>query len=154
MGGVVRRFEGGRKLDAVRVNRNYEQFLDWTKKTLQDAGTPGRMAYGALHSIKRGVMDIFVDAGVFDYLGLKYIGPVDGHSLEDPEQAFSPARDFGGPVVVHAITEKGRGYKPAEDDVADRFMRLAGFIPRRVCREEVARFGWTSVFAEEIVKLS
>lgn len=99
VGGVVRRFEGGRKLDAVRVNRNYEQFLDWTKKTLQDAGTPGRMAYGALHSIKRGVKDIFVDAGVFDYLGLKYIGPVDGHSLEDLDGIFPCAglwRTCGG----------------------------------------------------------
>ncbi len=154
VGGVVRRFEGGRKLDAVRVNRNYEQFLDWTKKTLQDAGTPGRMAYGALHSIKRGVKDIFVDAGVFDYLGLKYIGPVDGHSLEDLEQAFSLARDFGGPVVVHAITEKGRGYKPAEEDVADRFHAIGRIHPETGLPVEVARFGWTSVFAEEIVKLA
>lgn len=154
VGGVVRRFEGGRKLDAVRLNRNYEQFLDWTKKTLQDAGTPGRMAYGALHSIKRGVKDIFVDAGVFDYLGLKYIGPVDGHALEDLEQAFSLARDFGGPVVVHAITEKGRGYKPAEEDVADRFHAIGRIHPETGLPVEAARFGWTSVFAEEIVKLA
>ena len=154
VGGVVRRFESGRKLDAVRVNRNYEQFLDWTKKALQDAGTPGRMAYGALHGLKRGVKDIFVDAGVFDYLGLKYIGPVDGHSLEELETAFSLAKDFGGPVVVHAITEKGRGYKPAEEDVADRFHAIGRIHPETGLPVEVARFGWTSVFAEEIVKLA
>ena len=98
VGGVVRKFEGARKLDAVRVNRNYEAFMDWTKKTLQDAGAPGKMAYGALHSIKRGVKDIFVDAGIFDSLGLKYIGPVDGHNIEELEQAFTLAKEYGGPA--------------------------------------------------------
>ncbi|MFT3942867.1 MAG: 1-deoxy-D-xylulose-5-phosphate synthase [Ancrocorticia sp.] len=154
VGGVVRRFESGRKLDAMRVNRNYEQFLDWTKKTLKDAGRPGRMAYGALHGLKRGVKDIFVDAGVFDYLGLKYIGPVDGHSLEELEQAFSLAREFGGSVVVHVITDKGRGYKPAEENIEDRFHAIGRIHPETGLPVEVARFGWTSVFAEEIVKLA
>ena len=110
VGGMVRRFEGARKLDAVRVNRSYEMFMEWTKRTLQDAGAPGKMAYGALHSIKRGVKDIFVDAGIFDSLGIKYVGPVDGHDVEELEQAFTLAKEYGGPVVVHAITEKGRGY--------------------------------------------
>lgn len=154
VGGVVRRFEGVRKLDAMRVNRSYETFMDWTRRTLQDKGTPGRMAYGALHSIKRGVKDIFVDAGIFDSLGLKYVGPVDGHSLEDLEQAFVLARDFGGPVVVHAITEKGRGYKPAEEDIADRFHAIGQIHPETGLPVAPARFGWTSVFAEEALKMA
>ena len=128
--------------------------MEWTKRTLQEKGTPGRMAYGALHSLKRGVKDIFVDAGIFDSLGLKYIGPVDGHSLEDLEQAFVLARDFGGPVVVHAITEKGRGYKPAEEDIADRFHAIGKIHPETGLPVAPARFGWTSVFAEEALKMA
>ncbi|MGO1593731.1 MAG: 1-deoxy-D-xylulose-5-phosphate synthase, partial [Ancrocorticia sp.] len=152
VGGIVRRFEGARKLDAVRVNRNYEAFMDWTKKALQDAGAPGKMAYGALHSIKRGVKDIFVDAGIFDSLGLKYVGPVDGHNIEELEEALTLAKEYGGPVVVHAITEKGRGYKPAEEDVADRFHAIGKIHPETGLPIAPARFGWTSVFAEQILK--
>lgn len=154
VGGMVRRFEGARKLDAVRVNRSYEMFMEWTKRTLQDAGAPGKMAYGALHSIKRGVKDIFVDAGIFDSLGIKYVGPVDGHDVEELEQAFTLAKEYGGPVVVHAITEKGRGYKPAEDDVADRFHAIGKIHPETGLPVAPARFGWTSIFAEQILKLA
>lgn len=154
VGGMVRRFEGARKLDAVRVNRSYEMFMEWTKRTLQDAGAPGKMAYGALHSIKRGVKDIFVDAGIFDSLGIKYVGPVDGHDVEELEQAFTLAKEYGGPVVVHAITEKGRGYKPAEDDVADRFHAIGKIHPETGLQVAPARFGWTSIFAEQILKLA
>ncbi|MCF2706320.1 1-deoxy-D-xylulose-5-phosphate synthase [Arcanobacterium haemolyticum] len=150
VGGVVRRFEPVRLLDSIRVNRNYENFMDRTKQALQDAGTPGRMAYGALHSIKRGVKDIFVDAGIFDSLGLKYIGPVDGHKISDLEEAFTLAREYGGPVVVHAITEKGRGYTPAEQDSADRFHAIGKIHPETGLPVQPARFGWTSIFAEEI----
>lgn len=150
VGGVVRRFEPVRKLDSLRVNRNYENFMDWTKQALQEAGTPGKMAYGALHSLKRGVKDIFVDAGIFDSLGLKYVGPVDGHSVEELEAALTLARDYGGPVVVHAITEKGRGYKPAEEDVSDRFHAVGKIHPETGLPVAPARFGWTSIFAEEI----
>lgn len=150
VGGVVRRLEPVRRLDSIRVNRSYENFMDWTKQTLQDAGTPGKMAYGALHSLKRGVKDIFVDAGIFDSLGLKYVGPVDGHSIQDLEEALTLARDYGGPVVVHAITEKGRGYKPAEEDSVDRFHAVGKIHPETGLPVAPARFGWTSIFAEEI----
>lgn len=154
VGGIVRRFEGARRLDAVRVNRSYEAFMGWTKKTLQDAGTPGKMAYGALHSIKRGVKDIFVDAGIFDSLGMKYVGPVDGHNIAELEEALALAKEYGGPVVVHAITEKGRGYKPAEEDVADRFHAIGKIHPETGLPLEPARFGWTAVFAEQMLKLA
>ncbi|MBE6483725.1 MAG: 1-deoxy-D-xylulose-5-phosphate synthase [Actinomycetaceae bacterium] len=154
IGGMVRRFDPVRRLDTLRVNRNYEQLMDRTKRALQDAGTPGKMAYGALHSLKKGVKDIFIDAGVFDSLGLKYIGPVDGHDMPELEEALTLARDYGGPVVVHAITEKGRGYKPAEEDEADRFHAIGAIHPETGLPIVPERFGWTSVFAEEIRKLA
>ena len=154
VGGLVRKFDPVRRLDSIRLSKSYEAFLDWTKRTLRDAGPPGRMAYGALHSIKKGVKDIFVDAGIFDSLGLKYIGPIDGHNLDDLIEALTLARDYGGPVVVHAITEKGRGYEPAERDVHDRFHAIGAIHPETGLPIAPERFGWTSVFAREIARIA
>lgn len=154
VGGIVRRFDPVRKLDAVRVNRDYENFLDWGKRTLQDGGLPGKLTYDALRGIKKGMKEIFFDAGIFDSLGLKYIGPVDGHDIVSLEEALRMARDFGGPVVVHAMTEKGRGYKPAEENKADRFHAVGKIHPETGLPMEPSRFGWTSIFAEEILQIA
>ncbi|MCI7551559.1 MAG: 1-deoxy-D-xylulose-5-phosphate synthase [Actinomycetaceae bacterium] len=152
VGGIIRHLDPVRKLDAVRVNKNYEQFLQWGKRTLKGAGAPGQVAYGALRSIKRGMKEILIDAGIFDSLGLKYLGPINGHDIAELEEAFAMAKHFGGPVVVHVITEKGRGYKPAEDNSDDHFHAIGKIHPETGLPLEESRFGWTSVFAEEIVK--
>lgn len=148
VGGMARRF------DHMRVNRNYESLLDWGKKTLRSTGAPGRLAYDALHGLKQGVKDVFFDAGIFDSLGIKYIGPVDGHDMEALEQALRLAKEYRGPVVVHTITEKGRGYQPALDDDADRFHAVGKIHPETGLPVAPSRFGWTSVFADEIVRLA
>ncbi|MDD9205771.1 1-deoxy-D-xylulose-5-phosphate synthase N-terminal domain-containing protein, partial [Georgenia sp. 10Sc9-8] len=101
-------------MDALRTTRSYERVLDWGKRTLQRSGRPGRMTYDALHGLKKGVKDVVAPQGLFEDLGIKYIGPVDGHDTTAMEFALTRAKAFGGPVIVHAITEKGRGYVPAE----------------------------------------
>ncbi|WP_216386829.1 1-deoxy-D-xylulose-5-phosphate synthase [Arcanobacterium phocae] len=154
VGGIVRRIDAVRRMDAMRVNRSYERVLNWGKRTLQKSGLAGQLTYDALHGLKRGMKDVFVDAGIFDSLSLKYLGPVDGHDLAELEEAFTMARKYGGPVVVHCITEKGRGYKPAEEHEADRFHAVGVIHPETGLPVEPSRFGWTSVFAEEIVEIA
>lgn len=154
VGGIVRRIDAVRRMDAMRVNRSYERALDWGKRTLQNSGLAGQLTYDALHGLKRGMKDVFVDAGIFDSLSLKYLGPVDGHDMAELEEAFTMARKYGGPVVVHCITEKGRGYKPAEEHEADRFHAVGVIHPETGLPVEPSRFGWTSVFAQEIVKIA
>jgi 1-deoxy-D-xylulose-5-phosphate synthase len=88
---------------------------------------------------------------MFEDLGLKYVGPVDGHDAAAVEFALQRARTFGGPVIVHVITEKGRGYSPAEQDVADRFHAVGQIHPETGLPVAPSRFGWTGVFADEIV---
>ncbi|SDU81253.1 1-deoxy-D-xylulose-5-phosphate synthase [Arcanobacterium phocae] len=154
VGGIVRRIDAVRKMDAMRVNRTYERALSWGKRTLQKSGLAGQLTYDALHGLKRGMKDVFVDAGIFDSLSLKYLGPVDGHDMSELEEAFTMARKYGGPVVVHCITEKGRGYKPAEEHEADRFHAVGVIHPETGLPVEPSRFGWTSVFAEEIVEIA
>jgi len=142
-----------RHLDALRTTRQYEGMLSWGKRNLPRYGVPGQMAYDALYSLKKGVKNLIRPQGLFEDLGLKYLGPVNGHDLAEVEHALSSAKKFGGPVLVHVITEKGRGYKPAEEDVADRFHAVGQIHPETGLPIAPSRFGWTSVFADEIVKI-
>lgn len=140
-------------LDVLRTTRGYEDVLAWGKRTLRRSGPPGRFAYEALHGLKKGIKDVVAPQGMFEDLGIKYVGPVDGHDVGQVEQALRRAKAFGGPVIVHVITEKGRGYVPAEQDVADRFHAVGVIHPETGLPVAPSRFGWTSVFADEMVRL-
>jgi len=140
-------------LDSLRTTQGYESVLTWGKTTLRRSGPPGRLAYEALHGLKKGIKDVVAPQGMFEDLGLKYVGPVDGHDEQAVERALRRARAFGGPVIVHVITEKGRGYTPAEQDVADRFHAVGQIHPETGLPLAPSRFGWTSVFADEIVRI-
>ncbi|MDN4481599.1 1-deoxy-D-xylulose-5-phosphate synthase [Demequina muriae] len=140
-----------RKLDGIRINPRYEQFLGWGKRTFENRGPWRNFAYRTVMHGKRAVKGLITEPGMFDDLGLKYVGPVDGHDLRQVEAALTAARDFGAPVIVHVLTEKGRGYTPAEEDVADRFHAVGRIHPETGLPVKPSRFGWTKVFAEEIV---
>jgi 1-deoxy-D-xylulose-5-phosphate synthase len=140
-------------LDVLRTAQGYESMLTWGKRTLNRSGAPGRAAYEALHGLKKGIKDVVAPQGMFEDLGLKYVGPVDGHDEPAVERAMRRAKAFGGPVIVHVITEKGRGYTPAEQDVADRFHAVGQIHPETGLPVAPSRFGWTSVFADEIVRI-
>ncbi|MCL2455142.1 MAG: 1-deoxy-D-xylulose-5-phosphate synthase [Micrococcales bacterium] len=143
-----------RHLDVMRTTRSYESVLEWGKSTLRRSGFAGRFAYEALHGLKKGIKDVVApQQGMFEDLGLKYIGPVDGHDEASVERALGIAKEYGGPVIVHTITEKGRGYTPAEQDVADRFHAVAPIHPETGLPLAPSRFGWTSVFSDEIVAI-
>lgn len=140
-------------LDTLRTTQGYEAFLDWGKRALFRSGPPGRFAHRWLHGLKKGLKDVVAPQGMFEDLGLKYVGPVDGHDVAALEHALSRAKAYGAPVIVHAITEKGRGYTPAEQDVADRFHAVGVIHPETGLPVAPSRFGWTSVFADEIVAI-
>lgn len=141
-------------LDALRTTHAYDRLLDWGKSTLQAGGPVGRLAYDALHGLKKGVKDVLAPQGLFEDLGIKYVGPVDGHDIVAMEFALTRAREYGGPVIVHAITEKGRGYQPALDDTADRFHAVGVIHPETGLPVVPARFGWTAVFSDEILRIA
>src|SRR5690606_36104577 len=140
-------------LDTLRITRGYENVLAWGKRTLRRSGPVGRLAYDALHGFKKGIKDVVAPQGMFEDLGIKYMGPVDGHDVRAVELALRRAKAFGGPVIVHVMTEKGRGYVPAEQDVADRFHAVGQIHPETGLPVAPSRFGWTSVFADEMVTI-
>ena len=137
-------------LDALRTSAGYEKALAWGKQHLLSHGMPGRAAYDALHGLKSGIKDALIPQVMFEDLGLKYIGPVNGHDISAVETALRRARSLGAPVLVHMITEKGRGYTPAEEDIADRFHAVGPIHPETGLPVAPERFGWTGVFADEI----
>ncbi|SDQ49774.1 1-deoxy-D-xylulose-5-phosphate synthase [Quadrisphaera sp. DSM 44207] len=142
-------------LATLRTTRGYERFLEWGKTTLQRGGTPGRLAYDTLHGMKKGLKDIVAPQGLFEDLGLKYVGPVDGHDVVALEHALARAKAFGGPVIVHALTRKGNGFTAAEADDVDRFHAVGVIDPET--GQSLAAPGegtaWTSLFADEMVQV-
>ena len=108
-------------LSTLRVTQGYERFLDWGKEVLHKTPVVGAPIYETLHGVKKGIKDIVAPQGMFEDLGLKYLGPIDGHDFVALEKALAQAKQFGEPVLVHVITEKGRGHQPAIEDEAEKF---------------------------------
>jgi 1-deoxy-D-xylulose-5-phosphate synthase len=142
-------------IDSFRATPAYERALDWWKKKLQNGGPVGQFTYKSLHAMKKGIKDWWAPQGMFEDLGMKYIGPVDGHNLQAMEHALSTARHYAGPVIVHAMTEKGHGYAPARAHEADQFHAVGIIDPET--GEPTGSAGaqsWTSVFADEIAAIA
>ncbi|NDZ77643.1 1-deoxy-D-xylulose-5-phosphate synthase [Streptomyces sp. SID10853] len=140
-------------LATLRTTDGYERFLARGKDLLGRTPVVGKPLYETLHGAKKGLKDFIAPQGMFEDLGLKYVGPIDGHDIEALESALERAKGFGGPVIVHCITEKGRGYKPAEQDEADHFHGIGPIHPDTGLPIAAAGMDWTSVFGEEMVKL-
>ncbi|MFD8751344.1 1-deoxy-D-xylulose-5-phosphate synthase [Kitasatospora sp. NPDC059577] len=141
-------------LATLRTTQGYERFLSWGKDALQRTPVVGQQLFETLHGAKKGLKDFIAPQGMFEDLGLKYIGPIDGHDMTALESALTKARGFGGPVIVHCLTEKGRGYHAAENNDEDRFHAVGKIHPETgLPIQSGGGRSWTSVFAEEMVAL-
>jgi 1-deoxy-D-xylulose-5-phosphate synthase len=155
IGGVARH------LAAIRVSQRYEQVLDYIKTTVTRAPLVGHPLYGTLHGIKKGLKDVLQPQVLFEDLGLKYVGPIDGHDEQMLEHALRTAADYGGPVIVHAITRKGFGYLPAEENEQDHLHQVpAGAGPAQQAGAQAgqpvpapANRSWSDVFADEMAAI-
>ncbi|MBD3784703.1 MAG: hypothetical protein IE926_17430 [Micrococcales bacterium] len=136
-----------------RTTRGYERFLDWGKRNVSRTPVVGGAMYETLHGVKKGLKDIVAPQGMFEDLGLKYIGPIDGHDEPAVEAALRKAKAFGGPVLVHVITQKGKGYDPAVTDEADQFHAVGVINPETGLPLEIAGRSWTDEFADTMVQL-
>jgi 1-deoxy-D-xylulose-5-phosphate synthase len=141
-------------LASVRVSQRYEQVLDYIKTSLTHAPLFGPPLFETLHGIKKGLKDVLQPQVLFEDLGLKYLGPVDGHDERVLEHALRRARMFGGPVLVHVITRKGFGYQLAEENEEDCLHQVsparAGSAAARPARNYPV---WTQVFGAELAAI-
>lgn len=140
------------RLTALRTQPAYEHALDAGKRILKSIPRVGESAYSMMHAVKAGIKDAVSPQELFSDLGMKYVGPVDGHDIVALESALRRAKDFGGPVVVHAVTQKGHGYAPAENHIADQMHACDPIDPLTgVPVGGPKALGWTSVFSQELI---
>lgn len=141
-------------LATLRLSPRYEQLLDTVKEALERTPVVGRPLYETLHAVKKGLKDAIAPQAMFEDLGIKYVGPVDGHDPAVVESALRRAKGFGGPVIVHVVTRKGYGYRPAEDDVEDCLHSPSAFDVETGKSLASPTERWTNVFAEELIAIA
>ncbi|WP_304325323.1 1-deoxy-D-xylulose-5-phosphate synthase [Corynebacterium frankenforstense] len=136
----------------LRMLRTYDRVMEQGKSTLKSLGWVGERTFEALHAFKEGVKSQVLPDQMFPELGIKYIGPVNGHNLKALGNVLRYAREFEGPIIVHAVTEKGRGFAPAATESPD-LMHSTGVIdPVTGKSRKVAGPSWTSAFSAELVR--
>jgi 1-deoxy-D-xylulose-5-phosphate synthase len=141
-------------LAQLRMTQRYESVLDFIKTTLPRTPVVGAPVYETLHGVKKGLKDMLAPQVMFEDLGLKYVGPIDGHDEPALERALERARGFGGPVIVHVLTRKGHGYAPAENNDEDRLHQVAANTdPLTGAPMKASARTWSHVFADELLRL-
>ena len=140
-------------LTTLRASKEYERILGRGKRMLHNTPVVGKYIYGTLHGMKKGIKDMVAPQGMFEDLGFKYLGPINGHDIAAMEKTLQMAKEFGAPVIVHAITEKGRGYTPAIEDMAEKFHAVGIVDPVTGKPLKASAPSWTNVFSEEITHI-
>jgi 1-deoxy-D-xylulose-5-phosphate synthase len=146
-------------LSSIRVSQRYEQVLDLIKTTVTAAPLVGNPLFGALHGAKKGLKDFLQPQVLFEDLGIKYIGPIDGHDEQSVEHALRHANEYGGPVLVHVITRKGFGYALAEQNEEDRLHQVPGTSGKPAplsagsATPQPAKRSWSNVYGDEMVAI-
>lgn len=144
-----------RYLNDVRTDKNYRRLYKFSKKLFYKFGLVGRLVYSAARGAGKGLLSTFAPQGMFPNLDIKYIGPVDGHDLAAMEQALRQAKKYSSPVIVHAITQKGKGFDPATLHEDDQFHAVGKINPDTgESLEESSGETWTGAFGDEILKIA
>lgn len=145
-----------RFLNTVRTRRTYRDLYLTSQKAFDRLGPPGRAVYRGVRGGMHGFLARFSNnEALYSNLDIKYIGPIDGHDEQAMEEALSQAKNYGAPVIVHAITQKGKGYAPAVHDEADQFHAVGKIDPET--GEPISTSSaptWTGVFSDRLVTLA
>ena len=139
-------------LGRIRAQHGYDEFMELGKKRLKSMGWVGERTFDALHAVKEGVKSTVLPTEMFPELGIKYIGPINGHDIDAVVRALSYARDYDGPIIVHTVTEKGHGFAPAVNEPKDQMHSTGAIDPVTGVSKGQKQPGWTAAFSEELIK--
>lgn len=139
-------------LGRIRAQHGYDEFMELGKKRLKSMGWVGERTFDALHAMKEGVKSTVMPTEMFPELGIKYIGPINGHDVDSLVRALSYARDYDGPIIVHTVTEKGHGFAPAVNEPKDQMHSTGAIDPVTGVSKGEKQPGWTAAFSEELIK--
>ena len=141
-------------LNTIRTESWYRNGYRISKKVFSAFGRPGRALFNSIHAAGHTIFTQNAPRGIFPNLGIQYIGPIDGHDLAAMEEALQRAKGLNAPVIVHAVTQKGRGYNPALSDEADQFHAVGQIDAESgLPIKKSSTQSWTSVFADEMVEI-
>jgi 1-deoxy-D-xylulose-5-phosphate synthase len=107
-------------LTSLRLNPTYVQTRERLRMLLRELPAVGDLAYSGVHGVTSAIRELVAPHTFFEALGVRYAGPINGHDIAATEQVLRNAAEWDGPIVVHLLTQKGRGYAPAEDDEVQR----------------------------------
>ena len=141
-----------RTLNGIRTQTSYRKLYRLSKRFFEKFGWFGRMIWSVARGAGKGLFNATTPKSMFPNLDLKYIGPIDGHNLEQVEVALRQAKNYANPVLVHVITQKGKGYDPAVLNEADQFHAVGQIDPATGESLEEPTNSWTSVFGDELVR--
>lgn len=139
-------------LSRIRAQHGYDELMEHGKKTLKSLGWVGNRTFDALRAVKEGVKSSILPTEMFPELGMKYIGPINGHDLDALDHALRYARDYEGPIIVHVVTEKGHGFAPAVNEPQDQMHSTGAIDPVTGVPKGKSQPGWTAVFSEELIE--
>jgi 1-deoxy-D-xylulose-5-phosphate synthase len=140
-----------KSLTQVRLNPVYMRRQKSFEALVMSVPLVGSRAHKGMEALKAAIREIWEPATFFEPLGVRYMGPVDGHDVEALEKALRNAAEFDGPIVLHVLTEKGRGYPPAEDD-DEKHLHDAPVFDPAVGPPRWVPVGYTQAFAEAMIK--
>ncbi|WP_288831506.1 1-deoxy-D-xylulose-5-phosphate synthase [uncultured Corynebacterium sp.] len=140
------------QLAAIRIQPGYDEVMESGKRTLKSMGWVGERTFEALHALKEGVKYQVLPTEMFPELGMKYVGPVEGHDLKALTNALNYAHNYDGPIIIHVVTEKGHGFAPAVNNRADQMHSTGVIDPVTGEALTASAPGWTSVFSEELLR--
>ena len=145
-----------RFLNDIRTRRSYRDLHQSSRKFFDHLGSPGRAVYRGVRGGLHGFLSRLTNnTSLYSNLDMKYLGPIDGHDIRALEEALSQAKKYSAPVIVHVITQKGKGYEPAMLDEADQFHAVGQIDPETgESLDAVGLESWTSVFSDELVRLA
>ena len=142
-------------LNSIRTEKWYKRLHRFSRKSFFRLGLVGKLVFSAAEGAGKGWISTFAPKGLFPNLDIKYIGPIDGHDLDAMETALKQAKQYNAPVIVHAITQKGKGYDPAVTDEADQFHAVGQINPETGLPVKMSNgVSWTSVFRDEVTEIA
>jgi 1-deoxy-D-xylulose-5-phosphate synthase len=142
-------------LTNIRTDIRYKRMYRFSKRFFYGFGALGRMVFNAARGAGKSVLETMAPATMYPNLDIKYIGPIDGHNIVALEHAFQQAKDYNSPVIVHVMTQKGKGFDPAMLNDDDQFHAVGKIDPNTGESLEISGGeSWTNVFREEIVAIA
>ena len=140
-------------LTRIRTRKLYNKSNQYIKKAVLHIPKLGSVIIKVVRRIKYGIKHLIIPNMLFEDLGFKYLGPVDGNNIEDLEQILKKAKDLEGPILIHALTKKGKGYKIAEDN-PDKFHSTSAFDIKTGKANKEKKDDYSKIFGRKLVELA